>query len=79
MRSCLLSLALILGGCMAIKSVDTAGLDPSCVSECKQRSERCKAECPEDAAAALACIMKICDPARDSCLKACPASSSVHR
>jgi hypothetical protein len=79
MRSLLLSLAIVLGGCMATKSVDTAGLDPSCVNECERRSAQCQADCPQDAAAGLACIMKMCDPARDSCLKACPASSSVHR
>jgi hypothetical protein len=78
MRSFLLSVTVLLSGCMVTKSIDTASLDPACVNECKQRSERCKAECPEDAAAALACIMKICDPARDSCLKACPPSSSYH-
>jgi len=78
MRRLLLSLAIVLGGCMATRSVDTTGLDPSCVSECEQRSARCQADCPADAPAALACTMKICDPARDSCLKACPVSSSHH-
>jgi hypothetical protein len=78
MRSFLLSLAIVLGGCMATRSDETAGLDPSCVNECEQRSAQCQAGCPEVAAAGLACIMKICNPARNTCLKACPASSSLH-